>query len=86
MRFYFFILLSIFLISVLAVITVNSITGDIPVVGECPDRCTYFPLKTMGDYDRLKERLEDRFYIYGIYESPGFDSEKEYVACACLTN
>jgi len=84
MRFYFFILFSIVLISVITVITVNSITGNIAVVPDCPDKCTYFPLETMGDYDRLKERLADKFYIYGIYESTGFDSEKEYVACACL--
>jgi len=85
MRFYFFIIFSIILISIITVLTADSITGNIPVVADCPDKCTYFPLKTMGDYDRLKERLGDKFYIHDIYQAPGYDSEKEYVACACLT-
>ncbi len=84
MRFYFLILLSIFLVSLTAVITVNKITGNIAVVADCPARCTYFPFETREDLARIQDRIAESFYIYGIYHSPSFDSESEYVLCACL--
>ena len=86
MRFYFLILISIFIISTIAVITVNSITGNIAVVAGCPARCTYLPFQTQEDLARIQTRIQDNFYIYGIYHSPSIDSENEYVVCACLKN
>jgi hypothetical protein len=85
MRFYFLILISMVLVSVLTIVTVNSITGKIAVIPDCPRGCTYFPLETTTELARLENRLGDNFYIYGIYQATGFNSGGEYVACACPT-
>ena len=86
MRFYFLILISIFIISTIAVVTVNSITGNIAVIAGCPSRCTYFPFETQEDLARIQARIAENFFIYDVYNSPGYGTEGEYVICACPKN
>ncbi len=87
MRFYFLILISIFIISVIAVLTVNSITGNIPVLSECGQGCT------LASYDSPEEkaRVYNRWINAGFtpaFEAtaPGFHNEAETAVCMCPAN
>lgn len=68
MRFFFFILLSIFLISTLAVITVNSITGNVVNTPNCPGGHTYAFYRTLEEKQRAEAMWEEAGFVPVSYE------------------
>ncbi len=68
MNFYFLILLSLFLICVLAVITVDSITGNIPVTPNCLGGHTYAFYRTLEEKQRAEAMWDKAGYIPVSYE------------------
>ena len=68
MRFFFLILISIFLISTAAVITVNSITGNIPVTPNCLGGHTYAFYRTLEEKHRAEAMWDQAGFVPVSYE------------------
>ncbi|MEM3154026.1 MAG: hypothetical protein QW165_00465 [Candidatus Woesearchaeota archaeon] len=68
MRFYFFILFSIFLVSTLAVITADTITGNIPKTPNCGAERTYAFYRTLEEKQRAEAMWEQAGFVPVGYE------------------
>lgn len=68
MRFFFLIIISLFFICILAVITVDTITGNIPVTPNCLGGHTYAFYRTLEEKQRAEAMWEKAGYIPVSYE------------------